>query len=243
MVVILLLLFRVRWRLLPLFVILVGVTWAFGLAGYLGIPLSVVTIAGLPVMLGVGIDYAIQMHSRIEEEVVIDRAPHPIQEASVNLGPALLVVTFDADLRLPGPALRQGADDPRLRPAAGRRHRRDLRVQHRAAARHPRHPRVPLAHQGPGLQPRQPGQARRVAGRPAVQAGRAARRGQRRDLRRRDHRRGPARRSRATPRSGSTRTPRSSRTSTRSSGRPGRRPSWASSSSPTTCSATRRSRS
>ncbi|MDD9370521.1 MAG: MMPL family transporter, partial [Acidimicrobiales bacterium] len=96
MVVILVLLFGVRWRLLPLFVILVGVTWAFGLAGYLGIPLSVVTIAGLPVMLGVGIDYAIQMHSRIEEEVIIDRSAHPIQEASVNLGPALLVVTFDA---------------------------------------------------------------------------------------------------------------------------------------------------
>lgn len=96
MVVILVLLFGVRWRLLPLFVVLVGIIWAFGLAGYLGIPLSVVTIAGLPVMLGVGIDYAIQMHSRIEEEVVIDRASHPIQEASVNLGPALLVVTFDA---------------------------------------------------------------------------------------------------------------------------------------------------
>jgi uncharacterized protein len=96
MVVILLLLFGVRWRLLPLAVILIGLVWAFGLAGYLGISLSVVTIAGLPVMLGVGIDYAIQMHSRIEEEVVIDRSAHPIQEASVNLGPALLVVTFDA---------------------------------------------------------------------------------------------------------------------------------------------------
>jgi hypothetical protein len=96
MTLILVLLFGVRWRLLPLAVILVGVVWAFGLAGYLGIPLSVVTIAGLPVMLGVGIDYAIQMHSRIEEEVIVDRSPHPIQEASVNLGPALLVVTFDA---------------------------------------------------------------------------------------------------------------------------------------------------
>jgi uncharacterized protein len=96
MVVILLVLFDVRWRLLPLAVILIGVVWAFGLAGYLGIPLSVVTIAGLPVMLGVGIDYAIQMHSRIEEEVIIDRASHPIQETSRNLGPALLVVTFDA---------------------------------------------------------------------------------------------------------------------------------------------------
>ncbi len=96
MVVILLVLFDVRWRLLPLGVILIGVVWAFGLAGYLGIPLTIVTIAGLPVMLGVGIDYAIQMHARVEEEVVIDREAHPIQETARNLGPALLVVTFDA---------------------------------------------------------------------------------------------------------------------------------------------------
>jgi hydrophobe/amphiphile efflux-3 (HAE3) family protein len=96
MVVILLVLFNVRWRLLPLLVILVGVVWAFGLAGYLGIPLTIVTIAGLPVMLGVGIDYAIQMHARVEEEAVLDRAEHPIQETARNLGPALLVVTFDA---------------------------------------------------------------------------------------------------------------------------------------------------
>ena len=96
MTVILLLLFNVRWRLLPLFVILMGVIWAFGLAGYLGIPLSLVTIAGLPVMLGIGIDYAIQMHARVEEEVIIDHAEHPIQETARNLCPALLVVTFDA---------------------------------------------------------------------------------------------------------------------------------------------------
>jgi hydrophobe/amphiphile efflux-3 (HAE3) family protein len=96
MIVILLVLFKVRWRLLPLIVVLVGVVWAFGLAGFLGIPLTIVTIAGLPVMLGIGIDYAIQMHARVEEEVVIDRAEHPIQETARNLGPALLVVTFDA---------------------------------------------------------------------------------------------------------------------------------------------------
>jgi hypothetical protein len=96
MVIILLVLFDVRWRLLPLGVILIGVVWAFGLAGYLGIPLTIVTIAGLPVMLGVGIDYAIQMHARVEEEVVIDSEAHPIQETAKNLGPALLVVTFDA---------------------------------------------------------------------------------------------------------------------------------------------------
>ena len=96
MIAILLLFFNVRWRLLPLAVVLIGIVWAFGLAGYIGIPLTLVTIAGLPVMLGIGIDYAIQMHSRIEEEVIIDRSTHPIQSAARGLGPALLVVTFDA---------------------------------------------------------------------------------------------------------------------------------------------------
>ncbi len=96
MALILLVLFSVRWRLLALGVVVVGVIWAFGIAGYLGIPLTIVTIGGLPVMLGIGIDYAIQMHARVEEEVVVARADHPIQETSRNLGPALLVVTFDA---------------------------------------------------------------------------------------------------------------------------------------------------
>ena len=96
MALILLILFSVRWRLLALLVVVIGVIWAFGIVGYLGIPLTIVTIAGLPVMLGIGIDYAIQMHARVEEEVVVDRADHPIQETSRNLGPALLVVTFDA---------------------------------------------------------------------------------------------------------------------------------------------------
>ncbi len=96
MVVILLIFFNVRWRLLPLVVILLGVVWAFGLAGYLGIPLTIVTIAGLPVMLGVGIDYAIQMHARVEEEAQLGTREHPIQATARGLCPALLVVTFDA---------------------------------------------------------------------------------------------------------------------------------------------------
>jgi hydrophobe/amphiphile efflux-3 (HAE3) family protein len=96
MTLILLLLFKVRWRLLPLGIVLIGVVWAFGIAGYLGVPLTIVTISGLPVMLGIGIDYAIQMHARVEEEVAVNRASHPIQETARNLGPALLVVTFDA---------------------------------------------------------------------------------------------------------------------------------------------------
>ncbi len=93
MAAILLVLFAVRWRLLPLPVVIIGVAWAFGVFGFLGIPLSLVTISGLPILIGVGIDFAIQMHSRIEEEVVIDRAVHPIAETTVNLAPALLTAT------------------------------------------------------------------------------------------------------------------------------------------------------
>lgn len=96
MALLLVFLFRVRWRLLPLGVVLIACLWTFGLAGYLGIPLSVVTIAGLPVLLGMGIDYAIQMHARIDEEVSIDRAAHPIQEAARELAPGLVAVTIVA---------------------------------------------------------------------------------------------------------------------------------------------------
>jgi len=96
MVAILLLSFTVRWRLLAFAIVAVGLVWGFGLVGYFHVPLTLATIAALPVLLGVGMDYAIQMHSRIEEEVVLDRAAHPIQAAARGLGPALLVVTFDA---------------------------------------------------------------------------------------------------------------------------------------------------
>ena len=151
MVVILLVLFNVRWRLLPLGVVLIGVIWAFGLAGYLGIPLTLVTIAGLPVMLGIGIDYAIQMHARVEEEV--DHRPRRAPDPGDGPQPRPRAARRHVrrDLRLRRAALRQGADAPPVRPAARRRHRRDLPVQHHRPARDPRHPRVQVADQGPRL--------------------------------------------------------------------------------------------
>jgi len=91
--------FAVRWRLLPLGVVAVGLIWAFGLAGYIGVPLSVVTIAGLPVLLGVGIDFAVQLHSRIEEVARRDRAGRGAVAAALRgLMPALVVATIAAVL-------------------------------------------------------------------------------------------------------------------------------------------------
>ena len=79
MMTILLLSFTVRWRLLAFAIVALGLVWGFGLVGYFGVPLTLATIAALPVLLGVGMDYAIQMHSRIEEEVDPRprRPPHP----------------------------------------------------------------------------------------------------------------------------------------------------------------------
>jgi uncharacterized protein len=60
---------HVRWRWLPLPIVLLGVVYTFGAMGFLGIPLTMVSMAAFPVLIGLGIDYAIQFHNRIEEEL------------------------------------------------------------------------------------------------------------------------------------------------------------------------------
>jgi hydrophobe/amphiphile efflux-3 (HAE3) family protein len=94
MAIVLAVMFRVRWRLLPLLAVVVGVLWAFSFLGLIGISLSLVTISGLPILIGVGIDFAIQVHNRVEEEVVLDKDAHPIGETLANLAPPLLAATF-----------------------------------------------------------------------------------------------------------------------------------------------------
>lgn len=70
MVVVLLLVFRhVRWGLLPLPVVLVGVFFTFGFMGYTGVHMTMVSMAAFPVLIGIGIDYTIQFHNRMEEEI------------------------------------------------------------------------------------------------------------------------------------------------------------------------------
>ncbi|MGD9704471.1 MAG: RND family transporter [Acidimicrobiia bacterium] len=96
MLVVLAIVFRVRWRLLPLLAVLVGIAWGFGVFGYLGIDLSLVTIAGLPILIGVGVEFAIQIHNRVEEECVLDRETNPFGETARQLGPPMTVATISA---------------------------------------------------------------------------------------------------------------------------------------------------
>ncbi len=94
MAIVLWLIFKVRWRLLPLLAVLIGVLWSFSLLGLIGIDLSLVTIAGLPILIGLGIDFAIQVHNRIEEEVLLDNDEHPIGETLANLAPPMIAATL-----------------------------------------------------------------------------------------------------------------------------------------------------
>ena len=94
MAIVLGVMFGVRWRLLPLLAVLFGVLWSFSILGLIGIDLSLVTIAGLPILIGLGIDFAIQVHNRVEEEVVLDHEEHPIGETLANLAPPLIAATL-----------------------------------------------------------------------------------------------------------------------------------------------------
>jgi len=72
MILILIITFKVKWRILPLFTVLLAVFMTIGVMGYLSIPITMVSMAVFPILIGLGIDYAIQFQNRyslaLEEE-------------------------------------------------------------------------------------------------------------------------------------------------------------------------------
>jgi uncharacterized protein len=64
----LLLVFRARRRLLPLLVALVAAGLTFGAMALAGVALTMASIAVLPVLIGLAVDYAVQVQSRVEEQ-------------------------------------------------------------------------------------------------------------------------------------------------------------------------------
>ncbi|MCB0973400.1 MAG: RND family transporter [Actinobacteria bacterium] len=91
------LVFRVRSRLLSLFVVLLGTIMTFGIMGITGIPLTMVTISGLPIFVGMGVDFSIQVHSRFEEEVEEDGdAEASLHRTLRSMGPPLFIAILAA---------------------------------------------------------------------------------------------------------------------------------------------------
>ena len=66
---------HVKWSLLPIPVVFLGIIWSFGAMGFLHIPFTMVSMSAFPVLIGIGIDYAIQFHNRIDEEFTKGASP------------------------------------------------------------------------------------------------------------------------------------------------------------------------
>lgn len=71
----LMLVFRSRWRLLPLAIALGASALTFGLFGLLGGSLTMASIAVLPILIGLAVDYAIQLQARYDEALTIGASP------------------------------------------------------------------------------------------------------------------------------------------------------------------------
>lgn len=69
MVVVLFAVFRVRWRILALPIIFLAVLGTMGIMGFSQVPMTMVSMAVFPILIGLGVDYAIQFHNRYEEEI------------------------------------------------------------------------------------------------------------------------------------------------------------------------------
>jgi len=82
MAFVLFLLFRSRWPLLPLVIALASAGIAFGLLALVGGSLTMASIAALPILIGLGVDYAIQFQARFDEA-------GSAEEAAASGGPTI----------------------------------------------------------------------------------------------------------------------------------------------------------
>ena len=90
MVLILSLIFPVRRRILPLLFVLVCLDWTFGIMGWVSLPLTLATMATLPIIIGLGTDFGVQFLNRYEEEFKKHHDAKPsIQIAIENMGPSV----------------------------------------------------------------------------------------------------------------------------------------------------------
>lgn len=87
MFIVLALVFKVRWKMLSLGIILVSVIATLGFMGILSVPITMVSMAVFPILIGLGIDYSIQFHNRYEEE-------KSVKKTTSQIGKAIAIAVF-----------------------------------------------------------------------------------------------------------------------------------------------------
>ncbi len=81
---------HVRYRLLSVGIVATGLVLTFGIIGYSGMQINMATIGAFPVLIGIGIDYAIQFHSRFDEEVRKGSVTEAVRNTITLPGPSVL---------------------------------------------------------------------------------------------------------------------------------------------------------
>ena len=88
----------VSYRFLPVIFVGLGLTTALGLMGLAGIQLNMAVLGAFPVMIGLGIDYAIQFHARLDEESRKGSLDDAVYMTITRTGPAVMYAMLATSL-------------------------------------------------------------------------------------------------------------------------------------------------
>ena len=80
----------VRHRFMPVLLVAIGLVTSLGLMGIAGISLNMAVIGAFPVLIGLGIDYAIQFHARFDGEVRKGSLEDAVFTTVTRTGPAVM---------------------------------------------------------------------------------------------------------------------------------------------------------
>jgi hydrophobe/amphiphile efflux-3 (HAE3) family protein len=80
----------VRHRFMPVALVAIGLVTSLGLMGIFGINLNMAVVGAFPVLIGLGIDYAIQFHARFDEEVRKGLLEDAVFMTVTRTGPAVM---------------------------------------------------------------------------------------------------------------------------------------------------------
>jgi hypothetical protein len=88
----------VSYRFIPVVFVALGLTSALGLMGLFGIELNLAVLGAFPVMIGLGIDYAIQFHARLDEEARKGSLKDAVYMTITRTGPAVMYAMLATSL-------------------------------------------------------------------------------------------------------------------------------------------------
>jgi hydrophobe/amphiphile efflux-3 (HAE3) family protein len=80
----------VRYRFMPVLLVLIGLITSLGLMGLASLQLNMAVVGAFPVLIGLGIDYAIQFHARFDEEARKGSLEDAVFMTITRTGPAVL---------------------------------------------------------------------------------------------------------------------------------------------------------